>query len=255
MQTDERLRFSRHLALAGFDESNQRKLSDSSILLIGLGGLGCPVASYLVASGVGGITICDFDRVDASNLHRQLLYAESDIGRPKAEAAVERLAALNAGVNIRPTEKRLQGEELFAEVRGVDLVIDCSDNFGTRFEINRACIATGTTLITGAAIRLEGQVAVLNLRHRGGPCYQCLYPESGGDLEDCQGQGILGPVTGVIGGMVAVEALKLLAGLDGGGEPKLHRYNAISGEWKTSHLARDPACPACSTPEEPTGAS
>jgi len=242
---DSELRYSRHLALAGFSPATQERLSQSSVLLIGLGGLGCPTALYLATSGVGHLLLSDFDKIDLSNLHRQILYTTNDIGGQKTQVAARRLQQHNPDTRISLLDQRLQGRELATRVASVDLVIDCSDNFGTRFEVNRACVGTKTPLISGAAIRFEGQVAVFDLRDDDSPCYQCLFPEAGDELEDCRGSGVLAPLTGVIGGLAAVEAIKLLGKLATPAYGRLFRFDAGTGDWQSAGIKKDSACPAC----------
>lgn len=243
---DWRLRYSRHLALPDFGAAAQERLTASSVLVVGLGGLGTPAALYLVAAGVGRMFLNDFDTVDASNLQRQILYRDGDVGLPKTEAAVEALAALNPECRLERLEGRLDAAALADILGKVDLVLDGSDNFGTRFAVNAACVAARKPLISGAAIRYDGQLAVFDSRDAASPCYACLYEEGGEELEDCQRNGVLAPLTGVLGSLMAVEALKLLTGVGRPLTARLMRYDALSGESRYTSLKRDPACPVCS---------
>jgi len=216
------------------------------VLMVGLGGLGSPAALYLVAAGVGRLLLNDFDQVDASNLQRQILYRDGDVGRSKTQAAAESLAVLNPHCELERLEGRLDTAALTSVLQRVDLVLDGSDNFGARFALNAACVAAGKPLISGAAIRYEGQLAVFDVRDAGSACYACLYEEAGEELEDCQRNGVLAPLTGVMGSLMAVEALKLLTGVGRPLTGSLLRYDALSGETRYTSLKRDPACPVCS---------
>jgi molybdopterin-synthase adenylyltransferase len=242
MSTD---RYARHLALAGFDAAEQARLHDATALVIGAGGLGSPVLLYLAAAGIGRLVVSDFDNIDVTNLQRQVLYATDDVGKPKAEAAVARLAALNPETTVEAVNARLAGDALAAAVAAADVVLDCSDNFSTRFALNAACVAAGKPLVSGAAIRYEGQLAVFRADRPGSPCYRCLWEEDAEDLENCRGNGIFGPVTGVIGSMMAVEALKIASGCAPSADGKLMLYDAREGAWRSLRLERDPDCPTC----------
>ena len=243
---DWKLRYSRHLTLPEFGTAAQERLAAATVLVLGLGGLGSPAALYLAAAGVGRLLLNDFDQVDASNLQRQILYRTRDVGHPKTQAAADALAALNPDCRLERLEGRLDAEALTASLNGIDVALDGSDNFGTRFAVNAACVAAGVPLVSAAAIRYQGQLAVFDPRHTGSGCYACLYEEGGEELEDCQRNGVLAPLTGVMGSLMAVEAMKLLTGV---GQPltgRLLRYDARSGETRYSTLKRDPACPVCS---------
>lgn len=232
-------RYSRQIALREVGVNGQQILRDSSALVVGLGGLGSVAATYLAGAGIGKLMLCDRDRVDASNLHRQILYAQTDVGRDKTSAACERLAALNSEITL----ETIAPDGIEAAIKNADVVLDCTDNFPSRFKLNELCIKARKPLVSGAAIRFEGQLAVFDLRKSGSPCYACLYPDQGGTQETCEEAGILGPVAGVIGSMQALAALKLLLGQseDSG---KLRVWNARTLEWKTLNLKRDPQCPA-----------
>jgi len=238
-------RYARHVALAGFGEEGQARLRGASALVIGAGGLGAPVLMYLAAAGIGRITVSDFDRVDVTNLQRQVIFAGDDVGRNKAEAAAARLAALNPETRVEALPTRLSDDELLAAAREADVILDCCDNFGTRFAVNAACVAARRPLVSGAAIRLEGQLAVFRADRPGAPCYRCLWEEEAEGLENCRGNGILGPVAGTIGCMMATEALKLLTGCAPDASGRLMLYDARDAAWRTLKLERDPRCPVC----------
>ena len=242
---DWKLRYSRHLALPDFGAAAQERLAAASVLLVGLGGLGSPAALYLAAAGVGALLLSDFDRVDLSNLQRQVLYGETAVGRPKTEAAAAAVKALNPSCRVEALEGRLDAAGLAAALRRCDLVLDGSDNFGTRFAVNRACVEAKKPLVSGAALRYEGQLAVFDAREADSPCYACLYEEGGEGLEDCQRNGVLSPLTGVIGSLMSVEALKLLTRVGAPLTGRLLRYDARSGGMQSSLVRKDPACPVC----------
>ncbi len=243
---DRNLRYSRHLVLPDFGATGQERLARSTVLLVGLGGLGTPAALYLAAAGVERLLLNDFDRVDLSNLQRQVLYRESDLGKLKTEAAAAALSALNPDCRLETLEGRLDQAALATAVARADVVLDGSDNFGTRFAVNAACVAAKKPLVSGAAIRYEGQLAVFDARDPTSPCYACLYEEGSEELENCQQNGVLAPLTGVLGSMMAVETLKILAET---GRPLLGRllcFDALSGEMRYTTFEKDPACPVCS---------
>jgi len=237
-------RHARHLALTQVGADGQERILASTALLIGVGGIGCAAASYLAASGVGNLLLCDFDRVDATNLGRQFLYGPEDIGELKARQAAANLARINPDIQISAITERLAGETLASAVANADVVLDGSDNFATRFQINDACVTADTCLISGAAIRLEGQVAEFGPDYATSPCYRCLYREADESLENCAGNGVLGPVPGMIGSLMAVEALKFLAGIE---SPRgiLRLFDAASGEFRSLLVNKRDDCPAC----------
>jgi len=243
--TDWRTRYGRHLALSQIGESGQQRLRMAQVLVVGVGGLGVPAASYLAGAGIGTLWLNDFDTVDVSNLHRQTLYSLADIGHRKADAAARRLGQLNPDVSLRPITERQSVEDLAEIASRCALVLDCSDNFPTRFAVNQACLAARRPLVSGAAIRMEGQLAVFRNDLDQAACYRCLYDEDGEELEDCAGAGILGPVAGVIGSMMAVEAVKLITGAGPADGDRLLLYDAIASAWRSLGLRPDPACPAC----------
>ena len=237
-------RHARHLALAQVGAAGQKRISNATALLIGVGGIGCPAASYLAASGVGHLVLCDFDTVDATNLGRQILYGPDDIGKPKAEVAAARLATINPDIEITAVDRRLDDQALAAYVCKANVVLDGSDNFATRFQVNDACVESETCLISGAAIRLEGQVTEFGPDYSTSPCYRCLYKEADESLENCAGNGVLGPVPGAIGALMAVEALKFLAGME---SPRgvLRLFDATSGEFRAVAVKKRGDCPVC----------
>jgi molybdopterin/thiamine biosynthesis adenylyltransferase len=238
------LRYSRQIMLPGFGIEGQQRLLDARVLVVGLGGLGSPVAMYLAAAGVGHLLLADFDAVDLSNLQRQLLHSSERLGRTKVDSAIDTLRALNPDTGLEPIKGGLAAEGLAGLARRVDLIVDCSDNFSTRYAVNAACFENGIPLVSGAAIRAEGQVSVFSGR-RGGPCYQCLYPNQGAVEETCARNGVLAPVVGIVGSIQATEAIKVLVGL---GEPLFGRLlllDALRMEWRSVRLPADPACPVC----------
>lgn len=233
-------RHARQVVLPEVGVAGQTALRDSRVLVVGLGGLGCPAARYLAGAGIGTLLLADRDRVEASNLPRQTLYTEADIGRLKVDAAIDHLRAVDARLELQALHTP---EATLAALPGVDVVLDCTDNFPTRFALNAACVKARVPLVSGAAIRWEGQVAAFDLR-RGGPCYACLYPDTGEAAEACEDAGILGPVTGVVGAMQALLALQLLLGQPGVAG-QLQLWDARGQHWRKLSLARDPHCPHC----------
>ena len=243
MNDQQLLRYSRHILVDEIGIEGQEKLLASHALIIGAGGLGSPAAIYLASAGVGTLSIADGDTVDLSNLQRQILHTESRIGHPKTQSAAESLHTVNPECKVIPLP-RLEGNALIDAVAEADVVLDCSDNFATRYALNRACLKTQTPLVSGAAIKLSGQLFVMDPRQADAPCYACLYPEDAADDElRCATTGILAPLTGVIGCMQAVEAIKLLTGFGHAATGQLQRYNALNGTWITSNICKDPACP------------
>ncbi len=237
-------RYARHIALPEIGESGQARIAAAKVLIVGLGGLGCPAAQYLATSGVGSLVLNDFDRVDESNLPRQILFRPTDVGALKVDAARAHLEALNPAVNIRRVADRLEPEALEAEIAEASLVLDGSDNFATRLAVNRGAVRSGTPLVFGAALRFEGQVGVF-LNDGQGPCYRCLYDDEDEWLGDCQGNGVLAPVPGVVGTIMAVEALKLLLGFGSQLSRRILLWDARSGDWQGVGLNVAPDCPEC----------
>ena len=238
------LRFARHIALPQFGAQGQERLAQSSALIVGLGGLGSVASLYLANAGIGQLLINDFDRVDASNLPRQLLFRAADVGSFKANATAARLREANPAVQVSALNRQLDASALEAAARDCDVVLDCTDNFRTRLLINAACVATRKPLVSGAAIRFEGQVAVFPNRGTG-PCYRCLYSDEDENFASCAGQGILAPVAGTIGTIQASEALKLLLGIESGLHDCLWAYDGLSGATRRVRIRRKSGCPAC----------
>ena len=240
------LRYSRHVLLDELGPEAQAKFARAHVLVVGAGGLGAPVAQFLVAAGVGTLTLCDADRVDLTNLQRQILYATSDVGAPKVTAAVARLQAINPDVTLRPLAARVGPGELRTLVAEADVVVDCCDNFETRHGVNRACVAARKPLVSGAALRFDGQVAVFDARDETSPCYHCLFGE-GDDLEEtrCATMGVFAPLVGIVGSTQAAEALKLLAGVGESLAGRLLLVDALAMQWRELRVPRDPACPVC----------
>ena len=240
------LRYSRHILLPQVGIEGQEKLLAARVLVLGAGGLGSPAALYLAAAGVGTLAIADGDTVDLTNLQRQIVHCTAAIGQPKVLSAQATLAGINPACRVVPLQEKLAGERLVAEVAAADVVLDCSDNFATRHAVNRACVRQRKPLVSGAAIRFDGQVAVFDARRAAAPCYHCLFPE-GEDVEEvrCAVMGVFAPLTGIIGATQAAEALKLLIGC---GEPLAGRLLLLDGlamEWRAIAVPRDPACPVC----------
>ena len=237
-------RYARHEALPEIGRPGQQRIGAGRILIVGLGGLGCPAAQYLAGSGVGTLMLNDFDRVDESNLPRQVLYEPGDVGLLKVDAARRRLERLNPGVRITTLAERLDAPTLLAHVASASVVLDGTDNFATRLAVNRAAVRAGVPLVTGAAVRFEGQLAVFPNEGQG-PCYRCLYSAEDEWLGNCQGNGVAAPVPGVIGTLMALEALKVLLGLDSALCNRLRLWDAKRGEWRDVALKADPQCPHC----------
>ncbi len=246
MNDDELLRYSRHILLPELGIEAQEKFASAHALVVGAGGLGTPAAQFLVAAGVGTITLCDPDAVDLTNLQRQILFATPDVGTPKVTAAKARLAAINPGVRVETIVARVGPAELSPLVRAADVVLDCSDNFATRHAVNRACVAAGRPLVSGAAIRFDGQIAVFDPRNPESPCYHCLFGE-GEELEEtrCAIMGVFAPLTGIVGAVQAAEALKLIAGVGESLAGRLLLLDAQTMRWRDLRVTRDPHCPVC----------
>ncbi|WP_312975451.1 molybdopterin-synthase adenylyltransferase MoeB [Stutzerimonas nitrititolerans] len=247
LSDDELLRYSRQILLKQIDIDGQLKLKQSRVLIVGLGGLGSPVALYLAAAGVGELHLADFDTVDATNLHRQILHDTTSVGRTKVDSAIERLEALNPLVKVVPLRTALDADSLGSAVAAVDLVLDCTDNFAIREAVNGACVAAGKPLVSGAAIRLEGQLSVFDPRVASSPCYHCLYGHGSEAELTCIEAGVAGPLVGLVGSLQALEALKLLAGF---GEPLVGRLlliDALTSRFRELKVKRDPACAVCGT--------
>jgi adenylyltransferase/sulfurtransferase len=250
MNDEQLLRYSRHILLPQIGIEGQQKLLGSHALLIGAGGLGSPIALYLASAGVGRITICDFDDVDLTNLQRQIVHRTESIGSKKVDSARKTLAAINPEVDVVAVPERIAGARLDELVAAADVVLDGSDNFATRHAVNRACVKLRKPLVSGAGVRFDGQIAVFDMRSPQAPCYHCLFPEHG-ENEDvrCAVMGVFAPLVGIIGATQAAEALKLLAGIGTPLSGRLLLLDALTMEWRSMRLAKDPACTVCSTPD------
>ena len=246
MNDEQLLRYSRHILLPEIGVEGQEALLASRVLVVGAGGLGSPASMYLAAAGVGTIVLCDDDDVDLTNLQRQILHSEATVGRPKVESGRESLLRLNPLINIEAVHARLEGDALDDQVQRADVVLDCSDNFATRHAINRACARYRRPLVSGAAIRFDGQVSVFDLRRAESPCYHCLFPE-GKDVDEvrCAVMGVFAPLTGIIGATQAAEALKLIVGCGESLDGRLLLLDGLAMEWRSISLGRDPACAVC----------
>src|SRR5574343_1196961 len=246
MTDDQLLRYSRHILLDALGIEGQTRLLAAHALVIGAGGLGSPAALYLASAGMGKITLVDDDTVDFTNLQRQIMHTQARVGMAKAESGRQAMAEINPDIQIVPLQKRLSGAELDAMVASADVVLDCSDNFATRHAINRACVHHKKPLVSGAAIRFDGQISVYDLRHDDAPCYHCLFPE-GEDVEEvrCAVMGVFAPLTGIVGTMQAAEALKLAAGIGESLTGRLLLLDALDMEWRTVKFRQDADCAVC----------
>ncbi len=242
------LRYSRHILLPEIGIEGQKRLAAARALIVGAGGLGSPAALYLASAGIGTLVLADGDAVDLTNLQRQILHRTAAVGRPKAESGQETLAQINPHCHILPLRERLVGERLAAEVAAADVVLDCSDNFATRHAINRACVKFGKPLVSGAAVRFDGQIAVFDTRRFDAPCYHCLFPEAE-DVEEvrCATMGVFAPLVGAIGSLQAAEALKLVIGCGETLAGRLLLVDGLTMEWRSIAVPRDLACPVCSS--------
>jgi len=240
------LRYSRHILLDELGVGAQQRFAASHALVVGVGGLGNPVAQFLAAAGVGALTLIDADSVDLTNLQRQILFDTHSVGHPKVDAARARIAAVNPEVRVEAVAKRVDVRDLEPLAGRADVVIDCSDNFATRHAVNRACVAAGKPLVSGAAIRFDGQVAVFDPRDPASPCYHCLFGEGEG-LEEtrCATMGVFAPLVGIVGATQAAEALKLLAGAGRSLAGRLLLLDALTMEWREVRIVRDPQCAVC----------
>lgn len=245
MNDDQLLRYSRQILLPQIDITGQQKLLNSHVLIVGLGGLGSPVALYLAAAGVGHLTLVDDDVVELSNLQRQIIHCEQDIARPKVESAADSLRALNSGVQIETHTTRLSEQTLNNAVSTADVVVDCSDNFATRFLLNKVTQQLNTPLVSGAAIRMEAQVTVYDPRQIGSACYRCIYEDNGELQQTCSESGVLSPLLGIIGSMQAVETVKLLTHIGESLAGRLMILDALAMTWRELKLRQDPDCPIC----------
>jgi molybdopterin/thiamine biosynthesis adenylyltransferase len=240
------LRYSRHILLPELGVDAQERFARAHALIVGVGGLGNPAAQFLAAAGVGTLTLVDADRVDLTNLQRQILFDTAAVGRHKVDAAGARIAAINPAVRVVQLAQRVGESELTPLAAAADVVLDCCDNFATRHAINRACVAAKRPLVSGAAIRFDGQLAVFDARDPASPCYHCLFGE-GEEFEEtrCATMGVFAPLVGIVGTAQAAEALKLLAGIGRPLAGRLLLLDALAMEWRDVRVLRDPACPVC----------
>lgn len=246
MDDHQLLRYSRHILLPQIDIAGQEKLNQSHVLIIGAGGLGSPAALYLAASGIGNLTICDGDRVDLTNLQRQIMHDNSAIGMEKTRSAKQTLLRINPGINVTAIQARVDTEKLSQLIPQADAVIDASDNFSTRHIVNQACVTYKKPLISGAAVQFSGQISVFDLRHTDSPCYHCLFPVDG-EQEDmpCAIMGVFSPIVGIIGSMQAAEILKILLNIGESLNGRLLVLDGLTMNWRSIRLSKDPACPVC----------
>ena len=245
LNDDQLLRYARHVLLPQIGVHGQERLLRSSALIVGAGGLGAPASMYLAAGGVGRLIIADDDEVELSNLQRQIVHASGDLGRRKTASAKARLADLNPEVAITEVDERMDLEKLRPLVAQSDVVLDCSDNFETRYALNRACWEARKPLVSAAAVRMEGQLSAFAPGERDSPCYQCLYPDGAHDDERCATNGVLSPVTGVIGSLQAIEAVKLLLGFGDTLVGRLLLFDAMQARWREVRLPKNPGCALC----------
>jgi len=243
---DQLLHYSRQIMLPHFGVEGQQLLQNAHILIMGVGGLGSPAAMYLAAAGVGTLTLVDFDTVEHSNLQRQIVHTVNSIGSNKVNSAQNTLRNINPDTTINCIDKKLTLNELETLFKDVSCVIDATDNFATRFLINRACVSQKTALISAAAIQYEGQISVFDLRQQDSPCYACLYTESGEENTNCSDNGILAPVVGILGSMQALEAIKLICNIGDTLKNRLLIFDALALEWRSMKLNKDNNCPVCS---------
>ncbi len=246
LSDDELMRYSRQILMPTFDIAGQERLKSARVLVVGAGGLGCPVALYLGAAGVGHLTLVDNDAIEVANLQRQIAFSQDQLGDAKAGSLADRVRRINPLVSVEAIDHRLEGDGLVRQVGEASLVVDCTDNFHTRFALNRACVAARVPLVSGAAIRGEGQLSVYDSRDPESPCYHCLYPEQGNEDLSCSEAGVIGPLVGMIGASQAMEAVKVISGV---GKPLIGRLLILDAwrmEWREMKLARDPGCPVCS---------
>ncbi|OUR65469.1 molybdopterin-synthase adenylyltransferase MoeB [Methylophaga sp. 42_25_T18] len=245
MNDDQLLRYSRQILLPQLDIVGQQKLLNSHVLIVGLGGLGSPVSMYLAAAGVGHLTLVDDDHVELSNLQRQIVHGQQDIGRSKVASAADTLKEINDEVELELIDERLEGERLELAVKAADIVVDCSDNFATRFLLNDVTQRCQTPLVSGAAIRMEGQVTVYDSRQAGSACYRCLYEDTGELQQTCSESGVLSPLLGIIGGIQAVETVKCITDVGENLSGRLLILDAFTMSWREIKLRQDPNCPVC----------
>lgn len=246
MEDAQLLRYSRQIMLSQIDVTGQQKLLDSRVFILGLGGLGSPAAMYLAAAGVGHLVLNDFDTVDLTNLQRQIAHPNQSIGQKKVDSARKTLQDLNPEIRIDAIDCKLEGQALEDQIKAADVVLDCSDNFSTRFAVNKACVKHKTPLVSGAAIRFEGQVSVFTPGADDSPCYNCLYEDQGELQESCVQNGVIAPLPGIIGSTQALEAIKLITNAGKPLQGRLLLLDGLSMEWNQMKLRKNPNCPTCS---------
>jgi len=250
MNDKELLRYGRHIMLPEIDFEGQKKLLAAKVLIIGVGGLGSPVALYLASSGIGEITIADHDKVELNNLQRQIAHGENDLGQSKVKSCAHRMAQINSMVKIVPLEEQLMGEQLLNQVEKADIIVDCTDNLSTRFEINRACVEKNKWLVSAAAIRWEGQISVYHCGAKDSPCYHCFYGSREGSSREfdqtCSHSGVLSPIVGVMGSMQAIEVIKLIIGKGESLVGRVLLFDSLSMQWEQMELPKKSDCTVCS---------
>jgi molybdopterin-synthase adenylyltransferase len=243
-------RYSRQIKLSSVGEAGQKKISSARVLVIGLGGLGSPVVLYLAAAGIGQLAICDFDVVEESNLQRQIIHTDDQVGSLKTDSAAAAVIQHNPACQVFSIDHQMDSDELQREVALADVVLDCSDNFVTRFAVNRECVRQAKPLVSAAAIKLTGQILAY-IPGLDGPCYQCLYGEQYENGQTCESEGILGPVVGVMGTMQALQALLILLGHTEGFKGRLLLFDGLNMQWQQVKVPRNPKCPCCGMPDNP----
>lgn len=246
MEDTQLLRYSRQIMLPELDVVGQEALLGSHVMIVGVGGLGCPVAMYLAAAGVGRLTLVDGDRIELTNLQRQIAHGMNDIGRFKVTSASETISELNPDVRVFGIHARLDDDSLNKEIARCDLVVDCTDNFNTRFLLNRLCVQLKKPLVSGAAIRFEGQLTVFDARQENSPCYRCLYGDNSSTSMACSENGVLSPIVGVMGSLQALEAIKVLTGVGDTMVGRLLLWDGKAMSWREMKISKDPKCPICS---------
>ncbi len=245
MNDQQLLRYSRQIMLPQVDIEGQQKLLNAKVLVIGAGGLGSPASIYLASAGIGQITIYDDDVVDLSNLQRQITHYTDDIGTAKVISTQQTIKKINPEVKVTAVKQRLEGKQLLEEVKDADIVLDCCDNFTTRFAINTACVQHKTALVSGAAIRFEGQVSVFTPGINNSPCYNCLYSDTGEEMQNCATNGVISPITGIVGSIQALEAMKLILGIGKTLTGRLLLLDGLSMQWNEMKLCKNVQCPTC----------
>ena len=245
MNDQQLLRYSRQIMLPQIDIEGQQKLLSANVLIVGAGGLGSPASIYLAAAGVGQLTIYDDDEVDLSNLQRQIAHYTNDIGTDKVISTQQTLKNINPDIKVVSVKQRLEGERLKKEVKNADVVLDCCDNFTTRFAVNAACVYHKTPLVSGAAIRFEGQISVFTPGTNNSPCYNCLYADNGEEMQNCASNGVIAPITGIIGSIQAMEAMKLIINIGESLTGRLLLLDGLSMLWNEMTLKKNIKCPTC----------